>query len=402
MEASPRHDEAELGFGASRLLAAQPDAVLCKLAARGNAGAYEMLYQRHRASLVAFVFHLLGPSSSAEDAEDIVQDAFTRVFTGIREKRLDGSFKSWLYTIARNRTIDLQRTRRERVSSLDADAAEQPRAPQNDQPAERAEQRAELAWLVGAVAELPERQREALLMKEIGGLSHEGIASELGTTVSATKKLISRGRDGIDRAAVADGYRLAHRRLDRQLVLAAPVLPLAISLGALGVTAGAGAGGAAASKVAATALALIIAGGGAAAVEQRAAHREDSRTASRAAESPARVAASPAAFVFGPTSTRSVAGDDDDRDDDTREEAREDAREAREDAREDARERREDAREARKEAREARSEAREDARDSKQDARDEARDSEHGASDAEDDAGKTERDDDSDSSSDSD
>lgn len=247
-------------------MSAQPDAVLCRLAVRGRGGAYEALYLRHAASLTAFIYHLLGRSATAEDAEDIVQDAFTRAFTGIREKRTEGSFKAWLYTIARNRAIDLMRTRHENVESLDAEDSTQPQAPVTEQPAESAERRAELAWLVAAVSELPERQREALLLREMGGLSHERIAGQLGTTVSATKKLISRGRDGVEVAAIAAGHRTSRRQLGDQLALAVPVVPLTVSLASLGV------GGGTTSTLGKTGAALIAAlalGSGLVAVELR-------------------------------------------------------------------------------------------------------------------------------------
>lgn len=279
VEASPRHHDGASALIATRFLAAQPDAVLCRLAARGNVAAYDTLYERYRAPLVAFAFHLLGRGGSSEDAEDIAQDAFTRAFAGIREKNVDGSFKAWLYTIARNRAYDTMRARKGNVVSLDAESIAPPSAPAADQPAERAEQRAELAWLLGAVGELPERQRDALLLKEMGGLSHDRIASEMGTTVSATKKLISRGREGIDEAAASQGYG-RRRHLGRDLALAAPVLPLSVSLASLGVGAGAGAGvaagsavagagGVAAGKIAATALTVVAVGGGAVAVEHK-------------------------------------------------------------------------------------------------------------------------------------
>lgn len=247
-------------------MSAQPDAVLCRLAVRGRSGAYEALYLRHAAALTAFIIHMLGRSATAEDAEDIVQDAFTRAFTGIREKRADGSFKAWLYTIARNRAIDLMRTRHENVESLDAEDSSQPQAPIAEQPAESAERRAELAWLVDAVADLPERQREALLMREMGGLSHERIAGQLGTTVSATKKLISRGRDGVEVAAIAAGHRTSRRQLGDQLAIAVPVVPLTVSLASLGV------GGGSTSALGKTGAALIAAlalGSGLVAVELR-------------------------------------------------------------------------------------------------------------------------------------
>lgn len=259
---------------------AQPDAVLCRLAARGNVSAYDAIYQRYRQPVYAFVFHLLGRSNGSEDAEDITQDVFTRAFAGIREQRVSGGFRGWLFTIARNRTFDEIRGGRQKVVSLDADQADPPEAPQAQQPAERAEQRAEFAWLMSAVADLPERQREALLLREMGGFSHERIAEELGTSVSATKKLISRGRDGIGAAAAGVGYnRFSKRRLGNDLAMAAPIVPITITLASLGITGGAAAGGAAAGgaiagggaliggKTAATAFTFLAIGGGAVAVE---------------------------------------------------------------------------------------------------------------------------------------
>ena len=288
---------------------AQPDAVLCRLAARGNVGAYDAIYQRYRQPVYAFVFHLLGRANGTDDAEDITQDVFTRAFAGIREQNVNGGFRSWLFTIARNRTFDEIRGGRQKVVSLDAEHAEPPEAPQAQQPAERAEQRAEFAWLMAAVADLPERQREALLLREMGGFSHERIAEELGTSVSATKKLISRGRDGIGVAAASVGYnRFSKRRLGHDLAMAAPIIPISITLASLGITGGAVAGGAAAGgaiagggaivggKTAATALTFLAIGGGAVAVEHDAS--KGRKTQATAAQEQA---------IAGPIKTERVA-----------------------------------------------------------------------------------------------
>lgn len=304
MEASPKQQtpgDVRHGFG-DRMLMAQPDAVLCKLAARGNSSAYETLFERYRQPVFAFVFHLLGRRDGTQDCEDIVQDTFAKAFAGIREKSVDGSFRAWIYTIARNRTYDLIRSRRSNVHSLDAAAAhDQPPAAEHTETDKHAEQRLELTWLVAAVADLPERQREALLMRELGGMSHTQIADQLGTTVSATKKLIGRGREAVTEAATIDGYR--PRRLSRDLALAAPVVPFAaigLGLGAAGGAAfasgGAAAGGAAfGGKTAAAVLTVMALGGGAAVVEHERA--TDSATPS-------------ASVAVGPAAAKAAAGDD--------------------------------------------------------------------------------------------
>lgn len=269
------------------MLMAQPDAVLCKLATRGNANAYEVLYGRYHQPVLAFVYHLLGRKDGVQDCEDIVQDTFAKAFAGIREKRIDGSFRSWIYTIARNRTYDLIRARKPNDQSLDAATTEMPSAAEHTETDRHAEQRVELAWLVAAVSDLPERQREALLMRELGGMSHNQIASQLDTTVSATKKLIGRGRATVTKAATIDGYR--PRRLGRDLAMAAPVVPLTLTglgLGAAGggtfiassAATGSAAGGAAfGGKTAATVLAVVALGGGAAVVESDRSTSSDAR-----------------------------------------------------------------------------------------------------------------------------
>lgn len=281
------------------MLLAQPDSVLCKLAARGNANAYEVLYGRYHQPVFAFVYHLLARRDGLEDCEDIVQDSFAKAFAGIREKRVDGSFRSWIYTIARNRTFDLIRARKSNVHSLDAETTEMPSAAEHTETDKHAEQRVELSWLVAAVSDLPERQREALLMRELGGLSHTQIANQLDTTVSATKKLIGRGRAAVTEAAVVDGYRPRH--LGRDLAMAAPVVPLTLvglgigtaAGGAAFAASGAAGGGAAVggaafgSKAAATVLTVVALGGGAAVVEHNRATSSDAGEQSISAAGPA-------------------------------------------------------------------------------------------------------------------
>ncbi|MGH2907187.1 MAG: RNA polymerase sigma factor [Solirubrobacterales bacterium] len=278
MEASPTFESPRFGGNGAigKMLLVQPDAVLCRLAARGNTNAYEVLYRRYHQPVFAFVFHLLNRRDGTEDAEDIAQESFTKAFDRIGQKSADGSFKSWIFTIARNRTFDDIRGRGTQAISLDAETVEAPAAAPELGTAEQVEHREELAWLVGAVGELPERQRDALLMRELGGMSHSEIADQLGTSVSATKKLISRGRDGVQEAASDAGFR--SRRLGRELAMAAPILPVAAAgVGLSGAAAGAG-GAVVGGKVAATLLTVVAIGGGAAVAERHTASAEHDGT----------------------------------------------------------------------------------------------------------------------------
>lgn len=279
MEASPHLNPKRGPFSGSRLLQAQPDGVLCRLALRGNPGAFEALYTRHHGALYGFLFHLLGRGASAEDAEDIAQESFSTAFSKLADRRDDGSFKSWLFTIARNRAVDHMRAGRPPT----ADVTELPLAAAGG-PERQAESKAEMAWLMTALADLPERQREALVMREMGGLSYDEIAVGMQTTVPGVKQLINRARGTLNEAA--DVSELRPRRLRKELAALVPVLPIAtVSAGvaAFGVaTTGAGvaasAGGiSAATKVAAVALAVAAIGGGAAGLTSSTGARDDVR-----------------------------------------------------------------------------------------------------------------------------
>lgn len=269
MEASPQFKPRRGPFSGSRLLQTQPDGVLCRLALRGNAGAYEALYTRHHGALYGFVFHLLGRGASAEDAEDIAQESFSTAFSKLADRRDDGSFKSWLFTIARNRAYDQLRAGRPQM----ADVTELPIAAEGG-PERQAESKAEMAWLMTALGDLPERQREALVMREMGGFSYGEIAEDMETTVPGVKQLINRARGSLTEAA--DGADLRPRKLRKELAALVPVIPIAMTsagvtaFGVAGTSAGvaAGAGGfSAATKAAAVVLTVAAIGGGAIGLE---------------------------------------------------------------------------------------------------------------------------------------
>lgn len=290
----------------ARVWSLQPDAVLCSSAAHGNELAFNELHRRHYPSLRAFVFHLLGSRHRNEDAEDVVQDAFARAFDALSEQRFSGDFRRWIFTIARNGSIDLLRGERVRLVSLDADgtdAAVQVAA-EATTPVAVAEAREEVAWLVSAIDQLPERQRSALLLRELGGLSHVEIADTLDTTTGSARQLITRARDGVRDAAERDGREHESRRrrsLQRELLDAAPLLPLAAAgmVATAGTTAG---GGLAIGKLVATVFAAMVLAGTAGQVGREAAEAKGSP---RAPETPL------AAQAGGPISLERTFSDTD-------------------------------------------------------------------------------------------
>ncbi|HYC76101.1 MAG TPA: RNA polymerase sigma factor, partial [Planctomycetota bacterium] len=133
---------------------------------------------RFEAPLVRYVTRLLG---DPEEARDVVQETFLKL---VRAPAADteGRMAEWLYTVARNRAVDVKRKRR-RVEGLAPERAAAAPDPARS-PAEAAEMRDEASVAAAALAALPENQQEALRLKLQHGLAYKEIASVMG--VSAT------------------------------------------------------------------------------------------------------------------------------------------------------------------------------------------------------------------------
>lgn len=169
--------------GPKRLLALRSDGHLVDLARAGDVAAFEVLYERHVAGVLGFCRHMLG---SQEDAEDAVQQAFVSGHDAMRRDSREIVFKPWLYTIARNRCLSILRARREQPAEL----PELSTAGLN----EEVERRADLRELVRDVQRLPEQQRAALVLSELGDLSHAEVAEVIGQEPHAVKGLVFRAR----------------------------------------------------------------------------------------------------------------------------------------------------------------------------------------------------------------
>ncbi len=149
----------------------------------GDEGAFATLYDRHRTRLTAIAIGVLG---SVHDAQDAVQDAFISAAASLRTSTPD-DVRAWLSRVARNAAIDVARGRRPTVEVTPGDAIAA--GPSRD-----AELRVELVDLVDALKDLPERQRTALVMRELSGASYADIGATLGADEVAVRGLIARAR----------------------------------------------------------------------------------------------------------------------------------------------------------------------------------------------------------------
>jgi len=175
------------------------DALMARIALNEEA-AFRQLVQRWEAPVRAFLIHML---SSVEDAEDLTQDTFVQVFRKADRYRPAGLFKSWLFRIAGNLARSRLRRRRilgwVRFESAEHDLPSPLGAPDRD-----LERKEDAVRVRAAIALLPGRQKEALVLHRFQGLKYKEVAVAMGVTVPAVESLIQRSLAFL-RAALNDG-----------------------------------------------------------------------------------------------------------------------------------------------------------------------------------------------------
>jgi RNA polymerase sigma factor (sigma-70 family) len=179
----------------ARLLRLASDERLVAFVRGGDEGAFEAIYDRHHRAILAFCRHMVGVR---EEAEDAVQHTFLAAYRDLVGSAKPIELKAWLFAIARNRCLSILRARREQVALDDAE-------PSTEGLAAVVERREDVRELLGDLARLPEEQRAALLLSELGALDHEGIASVLGCRREKVKALVFQARSSLaaDREARA-------------------------------------------------------------------------------------------------------------------------------------------------------------------------------------------------------
>ena len=179
---------------------ADPDAALMIRVKRGDRGAFAELVDKYKQPIVNLATRML---QDPAEAEDLAQNVFLQMFRSAHRYEVSAKFSTWLFTIARNLTLnEIRRRSRHPADSLDATHPEH-----EDQPRQQFEDvrnvaapdlllQTELTQKVEeAIAHLPENQRMALLLCRQDELSYEEMSRILGCSLSATKSLIHRGRE---------------------------------------------------------------------------------------------------------------------------------------------------------------------------------------------------------------
>jgi RNA polymerase sigma factor (sigma-70 family) len=162
------------------------ESTLRSRAARGDAAAFAVVYERHHQALYRYCRSILRHD---EDAQDALQSTMARAFAALQDEQRDFELRPWLFRIAHNEAISILRRRRE-TGELDE-------LPALGELEDRVAEREELRLLQLDLADLPERQRAALILRELNGLSHQEIGVVLELSTGAVKQAIFDARSAL-------------------------------------------------------------------------------------------------------------------------------------------------------------------------------------------------------------
>jgi RNA polymerase sigma-70 factor (ECF subfamily) len=165
------------------------DEVLMAKVARGDQSAYRELSRRHLPAMLGVARRVLG---NAADAEDVVQEAMLRAWTHAPRWQPLAALRTWLTRVVVNLCLD--RKRRRPWVALEAAGEIVDPTPGVTEAAEQNERERQLA---AAIAELPARQRTAIILTYSEGMSNVQAADILDTSVSAVETLLVRGKQNL-------------------------------------------------------------------------------------------------------------------------------------------------------------------------------------------------------------
>jgi RNA polymerase sigma factor (sigma-70 family) len=187
-----------------RALGLLPDERLARLASDGSKGPFTAIYERHHRALYRYCRSILG---NDEEAKDALQNTMVNALRSLPGEQREIALKPWLFRVAHNESISVLR-RRSPDSSIEA-AGEIPSVAADPSVRER------LRGLFLDLRQLPERQRSALVMRELNGLGYPEIAGALDTSEAAAKQVVYEARSALHE--LEEGRELACETVQRAI-----------------------------------------------------------------------------------------------------------------------------------------------------------------------------------------
>ncbi len=159
----------------------------------GDDGAFEELLHRHYGSVLNLAYRYLG---SREQAEDLTQDVFLKVYASRKRYQPRAKFTTWLFRIAVNACLNDRRDRSLQLPGPQTSSLNNrdPIDPESIVPLAALEKQELHEELKRALLKLPPNQRTALILNKLQGLSYAEVAEAMALSAAAVKSLLSRAR----------------------------------------------------------------------------------------------------------------------------------------------------------------------------------------------------------------
>jgi RNA polymerase sigma-70 factor (ECF subfamily) len=173
------------------------DAALIERCLRDDAAAWEQIVQRYRRKVFHISYKFTG---KYDDAEDLTQEIFLKVVRSLEKFHRDADFSTWLSSVARNYCIDRYRANRREREVLVEDLLAFDLAPASSGNPHRAlEDQDRRSFLRRGLDALPDKLREAVVLRDLHGLSYQEMAERLRLPEGTVKSRINRGREELGR-----------------------------------------------------------------------------------------------------------------------------------------------------------------------------------------------------------
>jgi RNA polymerase sigma-70 factor (ECF subfamily) len=171
---------------------------MCLAKAADTELAWEEIVRRYRRKVFGIAYKFTG---RYEESQDLSQEIFLRIFRSLDKFDRTADFGTWLYSVSRNHCIDHYRSgRREREMLVQHEVPLEELASGRFDPHRRIEVRDKREMLLAALASLPKKLREAVVLRDIKGLSYQEIVDTLRLPEGTVKSRINRGRLELGRA----------------------------------------------------------------------------------------------------------------------------------------------------------------------------------------------------------
>lgn len=192
-----------IGETSAQLALRDPDIRLMLRVRADEPGAFEELVENYQHRLVGVLHHVVGRS---DEAEDLAQEVFLRIYRARKKYRPRSKFATWLFTIANNLALNALRLRQRKPAvplnvrdsgPLGPRPAEQLVRDKEGAPSQHIQQQELVDVIQRALGNLNERQRMAVILNKFEDMNYLEIAEVMGLTTQAVKSLLSRARTNL-------------------------------------------------------------------------------------------------------------------------------------------------------------------------------------------------------------